>query len=63
MGPTMKDERTGVSRQTSSNSLSDLLGDRSEPVTPEIAAEQAANRIIQAVRERERDRSKVDEST
>lgn len=43
-----------VGSEVPSNAVRDLLGGKSEPITPEIAAERAASRIIQAVRERER---------
>lgn len=62
MDPREKGERTVDSGQTSSSALRDLLGGRSEPITPEVAAEHAASRIIQAVREREKDRSRRDDN-
>ena len=62
MEPRTKDVRPGVSGPASVNSVRDLLGGSSERVTPEVAAEQAATRIIQAVRKRENDSSKVDEN-
>ena len=47
-------DRAVLGGDVPSNAVRDLLGGDPEPITPEIAAERAASRIIQAVRERER---------
>ena len=54
MHPKTKSKRPVVDGYVPGNVLADLLNRKSKPVTPELAAERAANRIIQAVKEREK---------
>ena len=59
MHPRLKDERPIVRGRAPSNTLGDSARQRTEPVAPEVAAERAANRIIQAVRKREEEELNV----
>lgn len=52
MTPDTKGKRHIVGDYMPRDILADLIGTRSEPVAPEIAADRAAKRIIQAVRDR-----------
>ena len=53
MMPEMKSDRSAVSSDKPKEVLVGLLRGRPDRVTPEAAAERAANRIIRAVRGRE----------
>ncbi len=50
MHPRTKGSRSDAGGYMPSDALADLLDDNSEPVTPEEAAEKAADRIIRALR-------------
>ena len=63
MEPKERSVNPGISGNMPSNQLSNLLGGKAEPVSPEIAAEHAANRIIQAVRELEKVGRKLSDNT
>lgn len=52
-----------VSGYVPSNVLMNVLGSKVELVTPEVAAEHAASRIIQTVKQREEKECKVDDNT
>lgn len=59
-----KGERPVISGYVPSGVLADLLEGNSEPVSPEVAAERAASRIIQALRDREdKETKKRDEAS
>ncbi len=57
-----KDKRTVISGYVSSDVLTDLLNGDDTPILPEVAAEQAANRIIKAVEKARKERFQTDQS-
>lgn len=59
MRPEAKSRRSDAGGYMSHDVLADLLNNSSESSTPEAAAERAANRIIEALRDTRKNESKV----
>lgn len=59
MRPEAKSRRSDAGGYMSHDVLADLLNSNSESATPEAAAERAANRIIEALKEPRKNEAKV----
>lgn len=57
-----KDKRAVISGYVSSDALTDLLNGDDTSILPEVAAEQAANRIIKAVEKARKERNQIDQN-